>query len=61
MSKPTSAERVLIGLGVTRPSDIDLEAVAYSLGAVVKFRPMDGCEASSVRNGRRAVIAVNND
>lgn len=59
MNKPTPAERVLIGLGVTKPSEIDLEAVAYSLGAIVKFRPMDSCEATIVGNGRRAVIAVN--
>ena len=49
MSRPTEAERVLLDLGVTKPSEIDLEAVAYSLGAIVKFRPMDGCEATIVR------------
>lgn len=59
MNRPTAAERVLLDLGVSKPSEIDLEAVAYSLGAIVKFRPMDGCEATIVGNGRRAVIAVN--
>lgn len=59
MNGITAAERVLMGLGVSKPSEIDLEAVAYSMGAIVKFRPMDSCEASIVGNGRRAVIAVN--
>ena len=61
MSRPSAAEQVLMGLGVSRPSEIDLEAIAYSLGAVVKFRPMDRCEATIVGNGRRAVIAVNSE
>lgn len=61
MNKPTSAERLLIDLGITKPTEIDLEAIAYSLGSVVKFRPMDRCEATIVGNGRRAVIAVNSE
>ncbi len=59
MTGPSAAERVLLELGISKPSEIDLEAVAYSLGAIVKFRPMDRCEATIVGNGRRAIIAVN--
>ena len=39
------AERLLKELGVTDPKEIDLEAVAWTLGARVKYRPLDGCEA----------------
>ena len=59
MSRLAPAEQVLVDLGVTKPSEIDLEAIAYSMGAIIKFRPMERCEATIVGNGRRAVIAVN--
>jgi hypothetical protein len=39
----TPAERLLKDLGVTDPKEIDLEAVAWTLGARVKYRPLDGC------------------
>ncbi|CAA2159882.1 hypothetical protein MBRA_05062 [Methylobacterium brachiatum] len=53
------AERVLLSLGIRDARDIDLEAIAYSQGAFVKYRPMDRCEATIVGNGRHAIIAVN--
>jgi Zn-dependent peptidase ImmA (M78 family) len=56
---PTPAERILISLGVTEPAEIDLEAVAWTQGAVVNYRPLDGCEATIIGSWRRAVIAVN--
>jgi Zn-dependent peptidase ImmA (M78 family) len=60
MTALTPAERILIDLGITEPKEIDLEAIAWSLGAVVKFRRLDGCEATIVGSNRRAVITVNN-
>lgn len=55
----SAAERILIDHGVTCAADIDLEAIAWSLGAFVKYRPMDGCEGVIVGSGKRAVISVN--
>ncbi len=59
MKAPTHAERVLLELGIDRPQDIDLEAIAWHLGAVVNYRPMDGAEATIVGGKTKAVIAVN--
>jgi Zn-dependent peptidase ImmA (M78 family) len=56
---PTPAERILIALGITEPSEIDLDAIAWTQGAVVNYRPLDGAEATIVGSQRRAVIAVN--
>jgi len=55
----TPAEQILIDLGITRPSEIDLEAIAWTQGAVVKYRPMDRCEATIVGSGNAAVITIN--
>jgi Zn-dependent peptidase ImmA (M78 family) len=55
----TAAEQVLADLGVTDPSEIDLEAIAWTQGARVRYRPMKSCEARIVGNGDRAIITVN--
>jgi hypothetical protein len=59
MNRLTPAERILIDLGITIPKEIDLEVVAWSLGAAVKSRPLDGSEAIIVGSQHRAVITVN--
>lgn len=41
----TPAERLLQELGITEPSEIDLDAIAFHAGARVRYRPLDGCEA----------------
>jgi hypothetical protein len=53
------AERLLQELGITEPGEIDLEAIAYHVGARVRHRPLDGCEARIVGHGDRAIITVN--
>lgn len=55
----SAAERLLQDLGVTEPGEIDLEAIAYHMDAVVQYRPLDGCEARIVGHGQRAIITVN--
>jgi hypothetical protein len=57
----TPAERILLGLGIRGPKDIDLEAIAWSLGAAVEYEPLDGCEALIVGSSRKAVILVNSE
>lgn len=53
-----AAQEVLRELGVTEPSEIDVDAIAWSLGARVKYRPLDSCEARITGNGNRAIITV---
>lgn len=53
------AELVLKNLGVTEPKEIDLEAIAWTLGASIKYRPLDGCEACITGDMERAIITVN--
>ena len=59
MTAVTAAERILLALGVSDPTEIDLEAIAWSRGALVEYRPLDGCDATIVGSARKAVIAVN--
>src|SRR4051794_30764057 len=56
----TPAERILLGLGITSPKEIDLEAIAWSRGAIVNYRPLDKCEATIIGSRNRAVITVSN-
>lgn len=55
----TLAERHLQELGITEPSEIDLEAIAYDRGARIRYCQLDGCEARIVGKGDRAIITVN--
>lgn len=59
MTAPTVPERVLQDLGVTDPDDLDLEAIAWTMGAEVRYRPLDGCEARILGRGDQAIITVN--
>lgn len=54
----TPAERLLVSFGVARPADIDLEAIAWGLGAEVRYRRLDGCEARVIGYGDRAIISI---
>jgi len=53
------AEELLQSLGITEPSEIDLEAIAYTLGIKVKYYPLEGCEARILGIGDNAIITVN--
>ena len=46
-------------LGITEPAEIDLEAIAFHKQAVVKQKPLSGCEARIIGAGDRAIITVN--
>ena len=50
---------MLMALGIERPDQIDLEAIARECGALVKYRSLDRCEAMIVGSQRRAIITVN--
>ena len=57
----TPAEALLQELGITEPEEIELEAIAYHVGARVRFRPLCGCEAHILGCGGQAVITVKHD
>lgn len=59
MNYLTDAEHLLQELGITEPEEIDLEAIAWYVGAKIKRRPLDGCEARIVGAGNNAIITVN--
>lgn len=59
MNGPTPAELILLDLGIDSPADIDLDAIAWTLGARVRYRPLDGCEARIIGEGNKAIITVN--
>lgn len=55
----TPAEQLLLELGVTAPREIDLEAIAFHVGALVRYRVLHGCEARIVGAKDKAIVAVN--
>ncbi|MDR3489808.1 MAG: ImmA/IrrE family metallo-endopeptidase [Bradyrhizobium sp.] len=59
MTRLSAAERLLQDLGVTEPKEIDLEAIAFHLGARVRYRALEGCEAQIVGCNECAIITVN--
>ena len=59
MTRLTPAERLLISLGISSPKEIDLEAIAWHVGALVKYRHMDNADATIIGSVSHAVIAVN--
>lgn len=52
------AEQVLWRYGITQPAQIDLDAIAFDLGAEVVYRPLGGCEARLVAFGKKATISI---
>ncbi len=59
MNRLSPAENLLRDLGVTAAKDIDIEAIAYHVRAIVKYRPLNGCEGRIIGTNDRAVITVN--
>ncbi|MEN2989346.1 ImmA/IrrE family metallo-endopeptidase [Tistrella sp. BH-R2-4] len=57
----THAERLLQELGITEPDEIDLDAIAFHVGARVRYRPLEGCEARIIGAGDQAIITVKVD
>ncbi len=53
------ADFILNDLGITKPDEIDVEAIAWRLGARVKYERLDHCEARIVGENDAAIITVN--
>lgn len=54
-----SADALLEELGISSPSEIDVDALAQHCGATVLYEPLSGCEARILGNKDRAYITVN--
>jgi IrrE N-terminal-like domain len=54
----TPAERLLQELGVTEPGEIDLAAIAFHVGARVRYRKLEGCEARIIGCNETAIITI---
>lgn len=52
------AEARIAELGITSPKHIDVDAIAYDAGVEVRYLPLNGCEATLVGVGRRAIATV---
>lgn len=55
----TSAEQIILQRDIATPEEINLEAIALTLGAKVKRRPLTGCEARILGKDNNAIITVN--
>ena len=58
MSMESPAEALLHSLGVLRPSEIDVEAIAWSVGAKVREGVLESCEARIIGYQDRAIITI---
>ena len=54
----THPERLLRSFGIESPRDIDLEAIAWELGAKIRVAPLKTCEARIVGRNGYAIITV---
>lgn len=55
----TPGEKLLWSFGVSSPKEIDLDAIAFAHGLVVRRRPLEGSDARLVAFENRGVITVN--
>lgn len=58
MTSLSPAEQLLQNLGITEPDEIDVEVIAWSVGAWVRYRPLPQGDARIVGIGDRAIITV---
>ncbi|MCD9824053.1 ImmA/IrrE family metallo-endopeptidase [Bradyrhizobium japonicum] len=56
--RPTLPELLLQDFGIDRPEEIDLQAIAWELGARIHVRELHSCEARIVGRGHRAIITI---
>lgn len=54
----TLAESVVYDFGIADPAEIDVEAIAFERGVIVRRLPLVGCEARIVGHGDRAIVSV---
>ena len=54
----TPAE-ILTDLGIREPKDLDIEAIAVHCGALIRYKPLSGCEARIMGLDDSAIITIN--
>src|ERR1017187_10341105 len=57
----TAPAALLDELGITGPSEIILEAIAYRCHATIVYEPLTGCEARILGNDKEAIVTVNSN
>jgi hypothetical protein len=58
MTPGQRADARILELGIRDPQDIDLEAIALDAGMRVEYAPLNGCEATLVGFGSRAIATI---
>ncbi|MGR3368682.1 ImmA/IrrE family metallo-endopeptidase [Paracoccus sp. SCSIO 75233] len=58
MKALSDAEQHLVRYGVTEPGQIDLETIAWTMGAKVRYRQLESCEAKITGVQDKAIITV---
>ena len=58
MTSYRQPDDLLAELGIETPDEIDIEAIAYHCGAIVRYRRLDGCAARIIGRENKAVISV---
>ncbi len=58
MNNLTHSEKILQNLGITKPEEIDLEAIAWTQNVRIKRRLLNGCEARIIGTKDTAMISV---
>jgi Zn-dependent peptidase ImmA (M78 family) len=58
MSPDKLAERRLQDLGISSPSEIDVESISMDAGMRVEYEHLDGCEAMLIGVGSRAIATI---
>lgn len=48
-------------LGITKPEELKIEAIAFYCGATIVYEPLSGCEANIVGRADRAIITVSSN
>lgn len=58
MTPGERAELLIDELGISEPADLDVEAIAYDSGVAVTYADLQGCDATLVGLGERAIATI---
>lgn len=58
MSPDIAAESRIASLGISSPDELDIEAIAFDAGISIEYRHLDGCAATLVGFGNRAIATI---
>ncbi|AQV92667.1 ImmA/IrrE family metallo-endopeptidase [Cupriavidus necator] len=58
MTPGERAEALVFDFGISSPSELDVEAIAYDAGMEVRYEELDGCEATLVGVRNQAIATI---